>query len=113
MSTSLEGISKTDTNSLEQIVVTMYCNTFDGYKVNHARRYMLAKKGKAIENVPPTSASLKEHIKRSALQSRKWFNCLDCMRVDQDPVDWGWIKEEHNFLPDGSLYQNFPMSPKC
>jgi hypothetical protein len=99
MSTSVGDVSETDTDLLEQFVVAMYCSTFDGTKVNDAMRYLFTTRGKAIENIPPTSAALKEHVKRSVLQARKWYNCLDCLRVEHDPVNWGWMKEDNKFLP--------------
>ena len=77
----------------------MYCSTFHGTKVNDARRYLFTTRGKAIENIPPTSAALKEHVKRAVLQARRWYNCLDSLRDEQDPVNWGWIKEDNKFIP--------------
>lgn len=99
MSLSVGDVSETDTDYLEQFVVAMYCGTFDGKKVNDARRYLFTTRGKAIENIPPTSAALKEHVKRSVLQARKWYNCLDALRVEQDPVNWGWMKDDNKFTP--------------
>ena len=32
------------------------------------------------------------------MQARKWYNCLDYLRGEYDQVNWGWMKEENNFL---------------
>ena len=99
MSSSVGDIREKDIDYLEEFVVTMYCSTFNGKRVNDARRYLFTTRGNAIENIPPTSAALKEHVKRSVLQARKWYNCLDALRVEQDPVNWGWMKDGNKFTP--------------
>ena len=82
-----------DRDLLEQFVVALYRSTFDGDKVNVARRYLSTIKGKTIENIPPTTAVLNEHVKRSALQARKCYNCLETTRVELEPTHWGWTKD--------------------
>ena len=91
-------IRKEDHDLLEHFVVALYCSTFDGNQVNGARRYLFTR-GKALENIPPTAAALHEHVKRSALQARKWYHCLEATRVEQDPEDWGWMKEGNDYIP--------------
>ena len=27
------------------------------------------------------------------------YNCLDSLRVEQDPVNWGWMKEDNKCIP--------------
>ncbi|CAB3991274.1 Hypothetical predicted protein [Paramuricea clavata] len=56
-----------ESDFLEQFVAALYCSTFDGDNVNNARRYLFTSKGKTIDNIPPTAASLNEHVKRSEL----------------------------------------------
>ena len=99
LSASVGDVSKEETDLIEQFVVNMYCSTFDDTKVNDVRGYFFTTRGKAIENIPPTSAALKEHIKRAIFQVRRWYNCLDAFREEQDPLNWGWIKEKDKFLP--------------
>ena len=113
MSSSVGDISEKGTDLLEQFVVVMYCSTFHGTKVNDARRYLFTTRGKVIENIPPTSAALKEHVKRAVLQARRWYNCLDSLRDEQDPVNWGWIRRTTNLFQFGVLCQNFQMSLRC
>ena len=103
VATSQGEISGADRDLLEEFIVTLYCATFDGQKVNDARRYLFTSKGKTMENIPPTAAALSEHIKRSVLQARKWYHCLEATRVVQDPAHWGWMKEDQIFFPVWSL----------
>ncbi len=103
VATSQGEISGADRDLLEEFIVTLYCATFDGQKVDDAKRCLFTSKGKTMENIPPTAAALSEHIKRSVLQARKWYHCLEATRVDQDPAHWGWMKENQIFFPVWSL----------
>ena len=51
----------------------------------------LQAKGKTMENIPPKAAALSEHIKRSVLQARKWYHCLEATRVDHNLASQGLI----------------------
>ena len=44
--------------------------------MNVARRILLAKRGRTIENIPPTLDALKQHIKQSAFQVFYLRQCL-------------------------------------
>ena len=50
------------------------------------------RRGRTIENIPslppppPTDAALNEHVKRSVLQARKWYQYLVATKVELDPV---------------------------
>ena len=51
----------------------MYNQTSPTVCVNQFRREMFTKKGKAVENIPPTKDALVQHIKRAMLQSMYVF----------------------------------------
>ena len=97
--TSEDEVSDADMNLLEQFVVALYCSTFEGDKVNDARRYLFTSNARTLDNIPPTAAALNEHVKRSTLQVRKWYNCLESTRIEPDPTQWGWIKDGEQFFP--------------
>jgi hypothetical protein len=103
VTTSEGDVCEDDQNLLEQFAVSLYSSTFDGDKVNDARRYLFTAKAKTIENIPPTAGALHEHVKRSTLQARKWFHCLEATRVALDPEHWGWMKDGNAFFPVWSL----------
>ena len=50
---------------LERFVVLMYDRTSECVEVNEARKHLFSQKSRTLENIPPTQAALKEHIKRS------------------------------------------------
>lgn len=54
VATSQGEISGADRDRLEEFIVTLYCATFGGQKVNDARRHLFTSKGKTMENIPPT-----------------------------------------------------------
>ena len=74
MATCPRDISQADRNVIEQFVVALYCKAFHDIKVNEARRYLFASRGKAIENIPTTAAALNKHVKRSDLQYKSGKN---------------------------------------
>ena len=88
MAMSPGDICQADWDIIEQFIVALYCKAFDGTKVNEAKRYLFASRGKAIENIPPTAAALNEHVKRSVLQANKWYECLEAQRIEMDPLKW-------------------------
>jgi hypothetical protein len=96
VATSQGYIYEADSDLLEQFVAALYCSTFDGTQVNDARRYLFTSKGKTIGNIPPTAASLNKHVKRSVLQVRKWYNCLEATRVALEPT---LVMDEDDFFP--------------
>ena len=53
---------------LERFVVLKYDRSIDQHKVNDARQYLFARKFSALENIPPTQSSLKQHALRVAYQ---------------------------------------------
>ena len=61
---------------LERFVVLMYDRTSDIMEVNEARKQLFAHKGRTFENIPPTQAALKQHIKRACYQANIWNQSL-------------------------------------
>ena len=55
---------------LEKYVVLLYDKTCQLTKVNEARQHLFARRSRALENIPPTQAALKQHILRTAYQAR-------------------------------------------
>ena len=58
--------------SIERFTVLIYDKTIKEETVNEARKQLLTKKNRSIENIPPTKAALLQHLKRSAYQA--WDN---------------------------------------
>ena len=64
-----EEISETAMSVLEWYVVFLYDRTSDLVQVNDARKQLFAQKSRSLENIPPTYAALREHIKRVSYQA--------------------------------------------
>lgn len=61
-----------------------------GYSVNAARKKLFAKKGKSIENIPPSLDALIQHSKGAVLQAGfVWSQSLIPNPTLPRPHDWG------------------------
>ena len=78
---------------LERYTVVMYDHTSTCVTVNSARKDLFTRKGRDIDNIPPTADALLQHTKRAVLQAGHcWGNCLD-VTLDLPPADdWGWVR---------------------
>ena len=85
-------------DTLERFVVLMYDRTSSQEHVNEARKHLFAKKGRSIENIPPTREALRQHIKRAAYQAGFcWAQMMVCTPELPSPSDWGWVHSEHGW----------------
>ncbi len=66
---------------LERFVVLMYDRTSECTEVNDARKQLLTRKSRTLENIPPTQAALKQHIKRTCYQANCWNRALDARAI--------------------------------
>ena len=84
---------------LERLVLLMYDRTSDIMEVNEARKQLFAHKGRTLENIPPTQAALKQHIKRACYQANIWNQSLISEPELLNPSDWGWTKHTSGWQP--------------
>ena len=69
------------------------------YKVDEARLNLFARKQRSYDAIPPTSASLIQHVERSAFQAACiWGQATVCKMKNESPAHWGWHK-------DGEVWQ--------
>ena len=93
-----EEILTEDYKLLERYFVVLYSPTCNTDNVNIARR-LLFSQGRSIENIPPTAASIKQHVLRAALQGSRWYRCLEKGRTTVDPTLWGWKRSGTGYIP--------------
>ena len=62
-----------------------------------------------LEKLPPTSTSIKQHIRRAYLQCNMWLNALSKEHITLDPVQYGYIVDEDNHVVPNIL--NGPSVP--
>ena len=84
---------------LERFVVLMYDRTSESTTVNGARKQLFAQNSRTLENIPPTQAALKQHIKRTCHQANCWNQALVKDPEIPDPSDWGWMKDTTGWQP--------------
>lgn len=87
-------IEDVDLNILEKFVVTMYDKHSNTTKVDEARLHLFARNQRPYDSIPPTSASLVQHIRRSAFQAACiWGQSTECTMQPESPGNWGWQKK--------------------
>ena len=69
-------VSEASRSQIERFVVLMYDRTSDCMEVNDARKHLFSQTSRTLENIPPTQAALKEHIKRTCFQANLWNQSL-------------------------------------
>lgn len=94
---------------LERFVVLMYDRTSDSLQVNDARKQLFTQKSQTLENIPPTQAALKQHIKRACYQANSWNQALVLAPDVLDPSEWGWTKPTTGWQ---SLWTTLPEASK-
>lgn len=92
----------TDTlmETIERFVVLMYERTSVVQKVDEARQKLFAQQGRLLENIPPTSAALRQHLLRAIYQAgHVWGQCLVKEPVLPSPAFWGWKQDGKTWKP--------------
>ncbi|VDI80019.1 Hypothetical predicted protein [Mytilus galloprovincialis] len=81
--------------NIERFVVLMYDRTSECLGVDAARKDLFTRKGRSIENIPPSSAALHQHIKRAAYQAGFcWGQALVKLQESPSPSIWGWKRNK-------------------
>ncbi len=94
---------------LERFVVLMYDRTSESMEVNDARKQLFSQKSRTLDNIPPTEAALKQHIKRTCYQANCWNQALVTDPDMPEPSGWGWTKETTGWQP---LWTTLPEASK-
>ena len=84
------GIVDDDLTLIDRFFVFLYNRTGSTPSVNGTRRWLFAKKGRSLDNCPPTLNGLLQHICRSILQSSNWCQTRNLLRLlpDQSNTEW-------------------------
>ena len=68
--------------TLERFVVLLYDRTSNKLHVNDSRKQLFTKKCRGMDSLPPTQATLIQHIKRAILQSGYcWYRSLQAQQI--------------------------------
>ena len=86
--------------AIERFVVIMYDCTSAIQNVNDARQKLFAQQGRLLENIPPTSAALRQHLLRAVFQAGYvWGQSLVKDPVIPSPDAWGWKQDGTKWKP--------------
>jgi hypothetical protein len=98
LSKSPSHVSSEDMDEIERYVVLLYQRTSSHSKVIDARKRMFASGNRKIENIPPTTYALEQHVKRAVHQAghHVWGQCLQGDPTLPSPAAWGWERTDDN-----------------
>lgn len=96
-----ERVTDEQMTEIERFIVVMYSRGSQLNKVNEARLDgFTGRPPKQIENIPPTLAALKEHVKRAVLiGGHIWAQCLVKSMNIPNAEDWGWKRNGNIWKP--------------
>ena len=84
---------------VERFVSLMYDKTSVHCRVNDTRKHLFTKRGRMLETIPPTQATLKEHTKCVILQALLWKEAVIPQPEVHNPEEWGWVKKDSTYRP--------------
>ena len=113
---SLVELSEEDKEVIERFVCFMYERGTEYANINQCRQYLFTRMSRSIENCPPTSNVLEQHMKWAQLQASIWVNALK-EDIIVDPTQWGLEREKNYFKPLCSTLQKVadvcPQLKRC
>ena len=90
----------------EAFICSLYSHVKDTEtNIDELRYYLFCQKGQRNENLPPTSDSLLQHIKRTCYQAYVWKKSLEPIQNLQPPDQHGWQ------VRDGCLHPVLMTNP--
>ena len=96
--------------TFERFVVLMYRKTSVNFTVNQERLELFTTQNRSIENIPPTSAALTQHILRATYQAGHcWGQALLANMNMPNPGEWGWKLVNNEWSPLWTLLPEASM----
>ena len=97
--------------SEQQFIVLLYDRTSSQESVNRARQYLFTRKNRQMENLPPTTDALYQHVLRAALQAgHVWAQSLVLDPILPSPEDFGWKKADSKWEVRTHSWCSLPFS---
>ncbi len=74
------------------VTFLLYNHTSSQINIDQARLELFTKKGRGMEQIPPTKDALVQHLKRAVYQGGQcWGQALEVAPNMPSPTDWGWM----------------------
>jgi hypothetical protein len=100
LSAPVSSITDDELSIIEEFVVIMYDQASETNYFDEARLDLFARKQRQYNAVPPSSAALVQHVKRSVLHAgNTWGQTLSRIQNLPTPSNWGWKKENDVEVP--------------
>ncbi|KAK0150015.1 hypothetical protein N1851_009250 [Merluccius polli] len=75
---------------VERFTILLYFRTSSQVNIDQARLELFTKKGRGMEQIPPTKEALVQHLKRAVYQGGHcWGQALEVAPNMPSPADWG------------------------
>ena len=82
-------------DTVERFVVLLDDKTNTGSEVNMVRFDLFARKGRDVNNIPPTKGALLQHARRAAYQAGHcWSQAVKPPIAPKRAAGWGWVGTE-------------------
>ena len=106
--TGPQNVSDESMAIIERYVVLLHDRTSNQTEVNKARQELFSKKSRPLESIPPTQASLVQHVRRAVYQGgHVWGQTLLKEPVLPNPALWGWKGDGNARVP---LWTTLPQA---
>ena len=111
-----EAVPESAYQTIEKFVVSLNDKssaiTEGSASVNASRKDLFARKGRAVDDIPPSFGAFMMHLKRSIYQGRLiWGRLLEPAPETQNPEFWGWKKDKEGcYIPVWSHLQEASKS---
>ena len=93
-------------SALERFTILMYDRTRTSVSINE-RKLLFTRKGRPMAALPPSDATLHQHIRRATLQGgHDWGAATQSYRLLPSPGDWRWTHPD-KWQP---LWTNLPAA---
>ena len=99
LSSGSSQFSEEDWLKIQRFVVLLYDRSCPCTDVNSARRYLFTKKGRPIDNCPPTEDALRQHTYRAIYQSSVWRCSRERSIPTLDISNFGWSVKDDSASP--------------
>ena len=91
-----------------QRVDVVWDKTNTGSEVNMVGFEQFARKGRDVNNIPPTKGALLQHARRAAYQAGHcWSQTIEPQIEIPRPAGWGWVGTDGGKW--GVVWSNFPV----
>ena len=100
------SLTKADISVVEQYLVRLWVGARSNTTVDtfDKLRYDCYLKGKSLNELPPTSSVIRDHIRRCFFVIRNAVTLLEANHDSLDPKDFGWTNESGVLVPNTFLH---------